>query len=49
MIEYFANHLQTYVSKTFPKAKKYVLCAEYPSNELKIIFIQMENIFLPIY
>ena len=39
----------SYVSETFTKAKKSVLCAEYPSNELKIIFIQMENIFLPIY
>ena len=34
-----------YVSKTFTKAKKSVLCAEYSSNELKIPFIQMENIF----
>ena len=34
-----------YVSKTFTKAKKSVLCAEYPSNELKIPYIQMENIF----
>ena len=47
--EHFANHLQMYVSKTFTKAKKSVLCAEYPSNELKILFIQIENIFFPIY
>ena len=47
--EYFANHLQMYVSKTFTKAKKSVLCAEYPSNELKIPFIQMENIFFAVY
>ena len=32
-----------YVSKTFSKTKKSVLCAEYPFNELKIPFIQMEN------
>ena len=32
-----------YVSKTFTKAKKSVLRAEYPSNELKNQFIQMEN------
>ena len=38
-----------YVNKTFTKAKKSVLYAEYPSNELKILFIQMENIFFPIY
>ena len=36
-----------YVSKSFTKAKKSVLCAEYPSNELQIPFIQMENIFFP--
>ena len=47
--EHFANHLQMYVSKTFTKTKKSVLCAEYPSNELKILFIQIENIFFPIY
>ena len=47
--EHFANHLQMYVSKTFTKAKKSVLCAEYPSNELKIPFIQMENIFFTVY
>ena len=47
--EHFANHLQMYVSKTFTKAKKSVLCAEYPSNGRKIPFIQMENIFLTIY
>ena len=47
--EHFANHLQMYVSKTFTKAKKSVLCAEYPSNEFQILFIQMENIFFPIY
>ena len=38
-----------YASKTFIKAKKSVLCAEYPSNKLKIPFIQMENIFFRIY
>ena len=47
--KYFANQLQMYVSKTFTKAKKSVSYAEYPSNELKILFIQMENIFFPIY
>ena len=47
--EHFANHLQMYVSKTFIKVKKTVLCAEYPSNELKIPFIQMENRFFTIY
>ena len=47
--EHFANHLQMHVSKTFTKAKKSILCAEYPSNELKILFIQIENIFFPIY
>ena len=36
-----------YVSKSFTKAKNSVLCAEYPSNELQIPFIQMENIFFP--
>ena len=35
-----------YVNKTFTKAKKSVLYAEYPSNELKISFIQIgEHIF----
>ena len=34
-----------YVSRTFAIAKKSVLCVEYPSNEIKIPFIQMENIF----
>ena len=44
--KYFANQLQMYVSKTFTKAKKSVLYAEYPSNELKISFIQIgEHIF----
>ena len=38
-----------YVSKTFTKVKKSVLWAEYPSNELKILFIQMEDIFFPIF
>ena len=38
-----------YVSKTFTKANKSVLCAEYPSNELKIPFIKMENMFFTIY
>ena len=47
--EHFANHLQMYVSKTFTKANKSVLCAEYPSNELKIPFIKMENMFFTIY
>ena len=47
--ENFPNHVQMYVSKTFTKAKKSVLCAEYPCNELKIPFIQMENIFFTIY
>ena len=47
--EHFANHLQMNVSKTFTKAKKFVLFAEYPSNELKIPFIQMENMFFTIY
>ena len=47
--KHFANHLQMYESKTFTEPKKSVLCAEYPSNELKIQFIQMEHIFFPIY
>ena len=47
--EHFANHLQMYVTKTFTKTKKSVLCAEYPSNEPKILFIQIENIFSIIY
>ena len=47
--EHSANHLQMYVSKTFTKAKKSVLCAEYPSNALKISFIQMGNIFFTTY
>ena len=38
-----------YVRKFFTKAEKSVLCAEYPSNELKIPFIQMENRFFTIY
>ena len=47
--EHFTNRLQIYVSKTFTRVKKSVSCAEYPSNELMIPFIQMENIFFPIY
>ena len=35
-----------YVSKTFTKAKKSGFCTEYPSNEPKSPFIQMENIVL---
>ena len=30
--EYFTNHLQMYVSRTFTKAKKSVICAEYPMS-----------------
>ena len=30
--EHFANHLQMYVSRTFTKAKKSVICAEYPMS-----------------
>ena len=30
--EYFANHLQMYVTKTLAKVKKSVLCAEYPMS-----------------
>ena len=46
--EHFANHLQMYVSKTFTKTKKSVLCPEYSSNELTIPFIQMENMFFTV-
>ena len=28
--EHFANHLQIYVSRTFTKAERSVICAEYP-------------------
>ena len=47
--EHFADHLQMYVSKTFTKDRKSVLCAEYPSTGLKILLIQMENIFFTTY
>ena len=30
--EHFANHLQMYVSRTFTKAKKSVICSEYPMS-----------------
>ena len=30
--EHFANHLQMYVSRTFTKAKKSVICSEYPKS-----------------
>ena len=30
--EHFANHLLMYVSRTFTKARKSVLCAEYPMS-----------------
>ena len=46
--EQFANHLQMYVSRTFSKAKKICNMRRIP-NGLKIPFIQMENIFFPIY
>ena len=38
-----------YVSKTFIKVKNICIMRRIPSNELKIPFIQMENIFFPIY
>ena len=30
--EHFANHLHMHVSRTFTKARKYVICAEYPMS-----------------
>ena len=42
--EQFANHLQIYVSRTFTKAKKSVICAEYPMSS-KFHSSKLENIF----
>ena len=36
--EHFANHLQMYVSRTFTKAKKSVICAEYPTSSKLYLF-----------
>ena len=50
--EYFANHLQMYLSRTFTKAKKSVLCEEYPmspkfhSTKWKTYFSQFTDEFL---
>ena len=46
--ERFANHLQIYVGRTFTKAKKICNMLRIP-NELKILFIQMENISFSIH
>ena len=52
--ENFANHLQIYVSRTFTKAKKSTICAEYPVNskfhvpKCKTYFPQFINKFLKI-
>ena len=45
--EHFANHLQMYVRRT--KAKKSLLCAEYPSKSSKFHLSKLENIFFTIY
>ena len=50
----FANHLQMYVSRTFTKAKKSVICAEYPMSskfhlsKWKTYFSQFIDKFLKI-
>ena len=52
--EHFANHVQIYVSRTSPKAKISVLCAEYPMSwkfhlsERKTYFSQFIDKFLKI-
>ena len=52
--EHFANHQQMYVSRTFTKAKKSVLCAEYPISskfhfsKWKTYFSQFIDDFLKI-
>ena len=52
--EHFANHLQMYVSRTFTKAKKSVICAEYPMSskfhlsKWKTYFSQFIDKFLKI-
>ena len=52
--EYFANHLQMYVSRTFTIAKKSVICAEYPISskfhlcKWKTYFSQFIDKFLKI-
>ena len=52
--EHFANHLQMYVSRTFTKAKKSVICAEYPMSskfhlsKWKTYFFQFIDKFLKI-
>ena len=52
--EHFANHLQMYVSRTFPKPKKSVICAEYPMSskfhlsKWKTYFSQFIDKFLKI-
>ena len=52
---HFANHLQSYVSRTFTKAKISVLCAEYPMSSkfhlktyMKTYFSQFIDKFLKI-
>ena len=52
--EHFANHLQMYVSRTFTKAKKSVICSEYPMSskfylsKWKTYFSQFIDKFLKI-
>ena len=52
--EHFVNHLQIYVSRTFPKAKKSTLCTEYPMSskfhlsKWKAYFSQFPDKFLKI-
>ena len=52
--QHFANHLQIYVSRTSPKAKISVLCAEYPMSwkfhlsKRKTYFSQFIDKFLKI-
>ena len=52
--EHFANHLQMYLSRTFTKAKKSVICSEYPMSskfhlsKWKTYFSQFIDKFLKI-
>ena len=52
--EHFANHLQIYVSRTFTKTERSVICAEYPVSskfhlsKWKTYFSQFIDKFLKI-